>query len=110
MSVKQRRQSSDPITSRRAEERRNRLWYRHRLRVKDYEALFRAQNGCCAICGREIRSYQEAKSPRQACVDHDHQTGKVRALLCPSCNRGLGQFSDSPRLLRKAATYLEYHS
>jgi hypothetical protein len=40
-------------------------------------------------------------------IDHDHTTGEVRGLLCPTCNAGLGHFKDSPELLLKAALYLQ---
>jgi hypothetical protein len=57
------------------------------------------QEGRCDICqefiGEDLR------------VDHDHTTGKVRALLCDTCNAGLGQFHESPTNLRAAASYLE---
>jgi hypothetical protein len=42
-------------------------------------------------------------------VDHCHQTGHVRALLCTGCNSGLGAFRDSPERLREAAAYIEHH-
>lgn len=43
------------------------------------------------------------------CVDHDHETGKVRKLLCHNCNRALGLLRDDPALLRKSAEYIEQH-
>lgn len=70
----------------------------------DYEALLESQGGACAICG--------ATSPRKTnkkhfSVDHCHDTGKVRGILCDPCNNGLGRFNDDPQLLRSALEYLE---
>jgi hypothetical protein len=39
-------------------------------------------------------------------VDHDHITGRIRALLCMNCNNGLGAFTDDPDLMETAATYV----
>ena len=50
----------------------------------------------CAVCGKTSRLQ----------VDHDHSTGKIRGILCPTCNRGLGMFYDDPVLLEKALVYL----
>jgi len=58
------------------------------------------QNGRCAIC--------ERKPDQILCIDHSHETGKVRALLCRKCNTGLGCYDDDPAFARKAAAYLEY--
>lgn len=63
------------------------------------EALV-AQNGCCAICRRSLKD-------KKACVDHNHATGKFRAVLCVNCNLGLGSFGDDSGRLRAAAEYLE---
>jgi hypothetical protein len=65
----------------------------------EYEALFDAQGGLCAIC--------EARPAVH--LDHDHETGRVRGALCFGCNGGLGQFGDDPDLFRRAIEYLERH-
>jgi hypothetical protein len=63
--------------------------------------MLKAQGGQCAIC-------REPPNPKISLhVDHDHRTGRVRGLLCFTCNNGLGQLQDSPVLLRKAAAYVE---
>ena len=60
------------------------------ITIEQYDAMVVAQNGCCAICGQEpqfaIRQWKKLH------VDHCHETGKVRALLCVHCNHGLGKF------------------
>jgi hypothetical protein len=57
------------------------------------------QNGLCAVCHAATAVH----------VDHDHETGAVRSLLCFNCNGGLGQFRDDPVVLRAAADYVEEH-
>lgn len=71
----------------------------------DYERMLAEQNGKCAICGTG-RPYPNERIKNFA-VDHDHETGKIRALLCSTCNTGIGHLKHSPGILRKAATYLE---
>lgn len=71
---------------------------------ENYQELFKRQNGCCAIC-----KSSEVSTTRRAYnlfVDHDHETGKVRGLLCHHCNAGLGQFKDKTESLQKAIEYL----
>lgn len=82
---------------------------RHRIKkyglsVEDFYALLYAQRGACAICGD--RASGKGPSGRRLNIDHCHKTGKVRGLLCVSCNRALGWFRDNPELLRKAIVYL----
>ncbi|WP_406418459.1 endonuclease VII domain-containing protein [Streptomyces sp. NBC_01614] len=66
--------------------------------------MLERQGGACAICrGRN-------KSGHQLHVDHDHTTGRVRALLCQQCNAMLGHARDDIETLRAAIAYLERHS
>lgn len=69
-----------------------------------YRGAVEAQRGLCAICHQ---APTEKKGKLH--IDHDHETGEFRALLCGNCNRGLGIFQDSAELLRAAALYLESH-
>lgn len=86
--------------------RKTNLKCAYNLTVEDYAILLQNQCGVCCICKQpETTIVENALMPLS--VDHDHKTGKVRGLLCFKCNRGLGQFNDSPVLLRTAADYLE---
>lgn len=67
-----------------------------------YSRMLEAQGGRCAICGSQNPG---GKSLRFH-IDHCHDTGKVRALLCNGCNIGLGQFKHEKELLLKAVDYL----
>jgi hypothetical protein len=67
--------------------------------VEQYEQLFTAQAGLCAICKRTPES-------GRLCIDHCHETNKVRGLLCKLCNHGLGCFGDNLAGLRRAVEYL----
>jgi hypothetical protein len=71
---------------------------RYGLSERDYDAMLTRQNGLCAIC----KDWMVEPN-----VDHCHTTGKVRGLLCSSCNIGLGNFKDSQRLLAQAIVYLD---
>src|SRR5205085_7877809 len=64
-------------------------------------AHFDAHNGLCDICE------QPDSSGMRLAIDHCHEKGSFRGLLCGHCNRGMGHFRDSPALLRKAVSYLE---
>ena len=74
-------------------------WYG--ITLADYNTMFQQQNGFCLICG-----IHQSEVNKTFCVDHDHETGEVRGLLCDQCNKGLGHFKDNPSFLEKAADYL----
>jgi len=71
----------------------------------EYQAMFSAQGGKCAICQEKGGGGRSKRFPLD--VDHCHKSGKVRGLLCGLCNRGVGQLKDSPEILRAAILYLE---
>lgn len=68
-----------------------------------YRSLLVAQDGICAICGKNPEG-------QRLVVDHDHKSGRVRGLLCRSCNLGLGLFEDDPNRLKAALGFIERHS
>lgn len=75
------------------------------LTVEEYDTLLQKQEGLCAICGRpETRQMRGIKTA--LVVDHNHQTGQVRGLLCHACNVGIGLLHDDIKLLQKALNYL----
>jgi len=78
----------------------------NKFTYKDYENLWIQQGGICIVCGCAIQT-QKNEGGNAAAVDHDHNTGKVRGLLCTKCNMGIGLFKEDSGLLRKAANYLE---
>lgn len=75
--------------------------------LAEYKEMLAAQDGVCASCRRPETKVQFG-TVRMLSVDHDHDTGKVRGLLCGNCNAGIGYFgNDEPELLRAAADYLD---
>lgn len=81
-------------------ERERHIKAKYGMSFKDYERLAEAQGRKCAICA------SPEPSGRLLNIDHDHQTGKVRGLLCASCNRGIGLLGDSSERVAAAARYL----
>ena len=75
------------------------------ITATEYDAMLEAQEGCCAICG-----IHEKHCDKRLAVDHNHDTGEVRALLCSPCNVGLGMFRENKEFLAKAIEYVEEHN
>lgn len=76
------------------------------ISIEDYNKMLTDQNGTCAICSLpETKKHHKGKVADLA-VDHCHKSGKVRGLLCWTCNASLGKFKDSTELLQKAIDYL----
>lgn len=77
------------------------------ISYEDYCELLLLQGFRCAICGKHN---DDLSQPNKLCIDHDHETGTVRALLCGNCNVGIGRLMDSEALLLRAAEYLREHA
>lgn len=90
-----RRKERNPEADRRAE-----LQRLYGITLEKYVEMFVAQGEVCAICK------EKCQTKKSLSVDHDHQTGIVRGLLCNRCNRALGMFKDNKILLIRAAQYL----
>lgn len=77
--------------------REDKTWFLYGISYSTKQAMIDLQEGHCMICDVEMTLPH---------IDHDHETGYVRGILCPRCNLGLGYFVDSPDLLLNAARYL----
>lgn len=84
--------------------REYKLQQQYGLTIAAYDALVEASNGLCAVCDKPPRGVRSATKLH---VDHCHNTGRVRGLLCHACNVALGMARDNPDTLRRLAVYLE---
>lgn len=79
----------------------------YNISPEEYLALIEKQNNLCAICHNpEISKGKNSNKTRVLSVDHCHETGKVRGLLCNKCNHMLGQAKDDIEILKSAIDYL----
>ena len=85
-------------------------WRKKGVDATRYQEMLHEQGGVCAICHEPERAPDKASGKtRDLAIDHNHETGVVRQLLCSACNRALGLFRDDPALLNAAKTYLHKH-
>ena len=75
---------------------------RRNMPPERFNELVELQKGNCAICGKHVGD--------RLLADHDHENGNPRGLLCNSCNCGLGNFKDDPKLLETAIQYLKLYA
>ena len=88
---------------------KSKLKLRYNLTWEQYIDLYNKQQGQCKICTKFIKVPGKTTQPKSemACVDHDHQTGRIRGLLCSHCNTMLGLARDSTFILSNAISYLK---
>ena len=72
------------------------------ITVEDYASILESQDNRCAICGTE-----QCTTGRRLAVDHDHDTGVIRGLLCQACNTGIGKLNEDVQILERAIHYLK---
>ena len=80
-------------------QRKSKLLHKYGITMEDYDKMFMTQHGRCAICGCPPNG-------KRLYIDHDHNGGKVRGLLCHKCNSMLGYARDDVAILAKAQDYL----
>jgi hypothetical protein len=92
----------DTVPEQKEYERTAKLMAKYGLTHEDYLRLLKEQDGKCAICRTD--------NPRQRSehfhIDHNHETGEIRGLLCSPCNQGLGYFQENVEVMAKAIAYL----
>ena len=114
-----RKRSRDYSRKRRADGRQyaDAIKKKYGLTIENYNALLEKQGGVCALCGvkpcdwKNLRQLSEEDGRKKRklnrlAVDHNHVTGKVRGLLCVSCNRALGCLGDTEEAILKVLDYL----
>ena len=83
--------------------RERNLKVKFKMSVQEYDALLTNQSGVCKICSRPPKN-------KRLAVDHNHETGNIRGLLCGPCNTALSHVERTSNFSQKALKYLEDHS
>jgi hypothetical protein len=96
------KKQSTPETRRHSNLRKN-----YKISLEDYNSIFEQQKGVCAICESAETALDRNGNLRPLSVDHDHDTGKVRSLLCARCNSAIGLFKENYETILKAAEYVK---
>lgn|SRR5574343_499795 len=83
------------------------LLRKYDLSEEDFFVLWIAMQGTCPICKQQLvfPAAQRGQAPNVAVVDHNHQTGNIRGLLCNNCNKGIGLLKDSPEVISRALNW-----
>lgn len=102
----------DPLyrENRRLYARKRRFARRYGITIGDYQTLFAKQGNACAVCRTKKNTIDGCYgTEKQFPVDHDHNTGKIRGVLCDRCNRALGLLKDDIDVVKSLVSYLKKH-
>ena len=102
--AEQRKKWDDRSPERKEKYRWSYIMRNYGLAKEDFESMLDGQENKCAICKFEFHDEKQSTRPH---IDHCHDSGNIRGLLCNNCNTGLGQFKDNPSLLQSAIRYLQ---
>jgi hypothetical protein len=94
----------DPKTWKQSQKRDYQLRSNYGITLEEYNRNWSEQEGCCYVCGVHETVYKKSLA-----VDHNHETGQVRSLLCGKCNTALGQVDESIERLQALIDYLGEH-
>ncbi len=104
--------TEEQLESKRASSRkynREKRWAAIGASPEYYAERLAEQEGLCSICGTARNPCRGVKREDEFfCIDHDHETGILRGLLCTPCDLVIGNAKDDPDILRSAIAYLEY--
>lgn len=78
---------------------------RYGITYKDYMTILNLQGDCCGICKLPRKDYH-----KNMAVDHCHETGNIRGILCNNCNAGMGCLKDNPEILEKSIEYIKTYN
>lgn len=79
----------------------------YKLTREEYNNLVEKQNNLCAICGKSESVYSNRGIKHTLCIDHHHESGRVRGLLCGACNRGIGLLKEDIKIMESAIEYIK---
>jgi hypothetical protein len=107
-SYKKLKNNPEAFKQRTIEDKHRKLLKCFGITLDDYNTMLAGQNGVCAICGNsEISFDKRTGNTRSLSVDHNHQTGQIRGLLCGKCNKMIGLAKDTIKILEQAINYLK---
>ena len=87
-------------------ERVSAILSKYGLTEEEYQQKFQEQQGLCGACGKPEEFHYKDGTPYRLAVDHDHDTGQIRMLLCRRCNLALGHLQDSPERVQALLAYI----
>ena len=98
-----------PEKSTSEQNRARRIKHRYGITLEQYQTMVEERKNLCDVCGKPPSNVNtRAHWNKKLCIDHNHDTGEVRGLLCNDCNLAVG-YGKTPEILERAASYLRLH-